>query len=71
MSGRSPAAARLLVLAPPQPDEGLSLATPLLGLPIARRIALAASRAGFEAVFEQPPPPGVPLGPLLEGTGAR
>jgi phosphatidylglycerophosphate synthase len=69
VSSRPPDAARLLVLAAPEPDAGFSLATPLLGLPIARRIALAASRAGFEAVFEQPP--GVPLAPLLEGTGAR
>jgi 1L-myo-inositol 1-phosphate cytidylyltransferase / CDP-L-myo-inositol myo-inositolphosphotransferase len=63
------AAARLLVLASREEEEGVSLATPLLGVPIARRIALAASRAGFQAVFEQPP--GAPLAPLLEGTGAR
>jgi 1L-myo-inositol 1-phosphate cytidylyltransferase / CDP-L-myo-inositol myo-inositolphosphotransferase len=69
VSSRPPAAARLLVLASQEQDGSVSLATPLLGLPIARRIALAASRAGFQAVFEQPP--GVPLGPVLEGTGAR
>ncbi|MDQ6891600.1 MAG: CDP-alcohol phosphatidyltransferase family protein [Acidobacteriota bacterium] len=68
MSSRPPAAARLLVLASRERDGGVSLATPLLGLPIACRIALAASRAGFQAVFEQPP--GAPLAPLLEGTGA-
>jgi phosphatidylglycerophosphate synthase len=71
VTSRPPDATRLLVLAAPEPEGGVSLATPLLGLPIARRIALAASRAGFEAVFEQPPPPEVPLAPLLEGTGAR
>jgi len=68
-SHRSPA--RLLVLAPPvtEGEKGISPATPLLGLPIARRIALAAARAGMQAVFEQPA--GTDLSPILEGTGAR
>ena len=71
MSAERPPAARLLVLASRDGEGpgGVSLATPLLGLPIARRIALAAARAGLEPVFEEPP--GVDLAPLLEGTGAR
>jgi len=58
--------ARLLVLSS---EDSVPLSTPLLGLSIARRIALAASRAGLEAVFEQPP--GRDIAPLLAGTGAR
>jgi len=61
-----PRAARLLVLAS---EDSIPLSTPLLGLSIARRIALGASRAGLEAVFEQPP--GSDIAPLLAGTGAR
>jgi phosphatidylglycerophosphate synthase len=57
---------RLLVLAS---EDSVPLSTPLLGLSIARRIALAAARAGLEAVFEQPP--GSDIAPLLAGTGAR
>ena len=62
----SAGATRLLVLAS---EDSVPLSTPLLGLSIARRIALAASRAGLEAVFEQPP--GSDIAPFLAGTGAR
>ena len=41
--------------------------TVLLGLPLVRRTALAARRAGFERVYVLD----ARLGPLLEGTGAR
>jgi len=57
---------RLHVLAPAA--EGVPPATPILGLPLARRVVLAAQRAGFsEILFEDSPG----LSRALEGTDAR
>lgn len=67
MSG-SASGPTVLVLAP-EPGA-ISPATPLLGLPIARRTALAASRAGFtRVVFEDTP--ACDLRSILAGTGAE
>ncbi|MEP6802603.1 MAG: CDP-alcohol phosphatidyltransferase family protein [Acidobacteriota bacterium] len=66
MSFEAAAPMRLHVLAPAA--EGVLPATPILGLPLARRVALAAQRAGFsEILFEDSPG----LSRALEGTGAR
>ena len=57
-----------LALVAPDEDPGVSPGAMLLGLPLARRTALAARRAGFarvEAVGATPP-----LAAALEGTGA-
>jgi phosphatidylglycerophosphate synthase len=58
----------LLVLA--AKPGGISPDTPILGLPLARRTALAASRAGFARVVFERAPGGV-LEPVLAGTGAE
>ncbi|MFN2635266.1 MAG: CDP-alcohol phosphatidyltransferase family protein [Thermoanaerobaculia bacterium] len=58
--------AALRVLAPE--SDGVPSATPILGLPLARRVALAAQRAGFsEILFEEAPG----LAGALAGTAAR
>ena len=44
-------ASRALVLVPPPGDVSVRPETPLLGLPLVRRTALAARRAGFKKVF--------------------
>ncbi len=62
-------ASTLVLAGPDAPDPGTpSSATVLLGLPLVRRTALAARRAGFDRVYVL----GVEAGsPVLEGTDAR
>ena len=60
---------RALVLGPPEGPPGVAPETALLGLPIVRRTALAARRAGFEevAVLDAP----LQVRAALVGTGAE
>jgi len=60
-----------LVLAPPSGATSLLPGTPLLGLPLVRRTALAARRAGFGEVFWDGGTPDKELGAALDGTGVR
>ena len=64
-------AARALLLVPPDGPVAVPPETPMLGLPMIRRAALGAKRAGFGCVAV----PGIsandPAGRALEGTGAQ
>ena len=64
--------AATLILAPSDaaPAGSATPETVLLGLPLLRRAALAARRAGFERVYVLAAR-GAPLDAVLEGTGAR
>jgi 1L-myo-inositol 1-phosphate cytidylyltransferase / CDP-L-myo-inositol myo-inositolphosphotransferase len=57
-----------LVVLPAPPGKGLSPDTMIAGLPLLRRIVLAATRAGFERILVHPR--ACPAPALLEGTGA-
>jgi len=59
----------LLVILPAPPGAGSPLpGTPIAGLPLVRRIVLAAERAGFERILVHPR--ACPAPPLLAGTAA-
>ncbi|HEY7040948.1 MAG TPA: CDP-alcohol phosphatidyltransferase family protein, partial [Methylomirabilota bacterium] len=58
----------VLVVLPTPPGKGLPPDTVIAGLPLLRRILLAATRAGFERVLVHPR--ACPEPRLLEGTGA-
>ncbi|HEY7038058.1 MAG TPA: CDP-alcohol phosphatidyltransferase family protein [Methylomirabilota bacterium] len=58
----------VLVVLPAPPGKGLPPDTVIAGLPLLRRILLAATRAGFERVLVHPR--ACPEPRLLEGTGA-
>lgn len=58
----------VLVVLPAPPGKGLPPDTVIAGLPLLRRIVLAATRAGFERILVHPG--ACPEPRLLEGTGA-
>jgi phosphatidylglycerophosphate synthase len=70
-NSKSVANAREPVLWVPAAPDGLSPATMLLGLPIARRIALAAQRAGFRRVLFEEPAEAGPVRQALAKTDAE
>ena len=60
-----------LLLVPPDGPSAIGPDEVLLGLPVARRTALAASRSGFVTVAASGVGAGTPLAKALEGTGAE